>query len=122
MKRDLDLCRRILLAVEESDHDPHEYMELDFWHDYPDGSVSYQVMLLDEEGLVEAVRLNTIGTRSPYGWFPKRLTASGHNFLDASRNDDIWNEGKRRANEVGTASLPVVLELLLHIAREKLGI
>ena len=122
MKRDLDLCRRILLAVEESEHDPDEYMEPDFWDEYPDGVVSYHVMLLDEAGLLRAVRQLTIGTKSPYSWFPERLTAAGHDFLDAARNEETWAESKRLLKQMGGASLKVVLDLLVHLGKQKLGL
>ena len=57
MKRDLDLYRRILLAVEQSDNNPADPIELDFVDDYAQGIVSYHVMLLDEEGLIKAARV-----------------------------------------------------------------
>ena len=123
MKRDLDLCRRILLAVEESDNNPDVPIELDFYGDYPRGVVSYNVMLLDEEGLIRASRLLVVPPRpDPYLWFPHRLTAAGHDFLDAARNDDIWNEGKRRLNDVGSTSLTVLLQLLGQLVKQQLGL
>jgi hypothetical protein len=44
-------------------------------------------MLLHEAGLVEAMDLGV-------GWKPVRLTYSGHEFLDAARNDSIWEKAK----------------------------
>ena len=123
MKRDLDLYRRILLAVEQSDNGPDDPIELDFVDEYAQGVVSYHVMLLDEEGLIRGVRLLVVpSVPDPYAWFPKRLTAAGHNFLDAARNDDIWNEGKKCLKKVGSASLDVLLPILVQLVKQTVGL
>ena len=123
MKRDLDLYRRILLAVEQSDNNPADPIELDFVDDYAQGIVSYHVMLLDEEGLIKAARVLVVpSVPDPYAWFPKRLTAAGHNFLDAARNDETWTESKRLLKQAGGASLKVLWDLLVHLGKQKLGL
>ena len=123
MKRDLDLCRRILLAVEQSNNNPDDPIELDFFDNYPRGVVSYHVMLLDEDGLIRASKQLVIPSMpDPYAWFPHRLTAAGHDFLDAARSDAIWNEGKRRLNDVGSTSLTVLLQLLVQLVKQQLGL
>jgi hypothetical protein len=85
MKRDMELVREVLLKVEEIPFDGA-------FHDIAvDGrspnEIAYQVMLLHEAGLVEAMDLGV-------GWKPVRLTYSGHEFLDAARNDSIWEKAK----------------------------
>jgi len=121
MKRDMDLARRILQAVESSDKDPREWVELDFVDEYPKNLVSYHVVLLADARLIEAQNLMTFG-QDGYKWMPKRLTSAGHDFLDAARKDENWNEGKQLLEKAGVASLTLLKDLLIHLAREKLGI
>lgn len=89
MKRDMDLVREILLKVEDLPFDGG-------FHDIAvEGrtadEISYHVMLLDEAAFIEAEDLTT---NSGVCWQPKRLTYSGHEFLDAARNDTIWEKAK----------------------------
>ena len=121
MKRDMDLARRILQAVESSDGDPREYVELDFVDEQPKNFVSYHVVLLAEAGLIEAQDLVTYGYDG-YKWMPKRLTSAGHDFLDAARHEENWNEGKRLLEKAGVAGLTLLKETLFHLAKQQLGI
>ena len=121
MRRDMDLARRILQAVESSDHDPRECIELDFVDEYPKNFVSYHVVLLADAGLIEAQNLMSLGYDG-YKWLPKRLTAAGHDLLDAAQTEENWNEGKQLLEKAGVASLTLLKELLIHLARQKLGI
>ena len=84
MKRDIDLARRILQATESSDEDPRGWVELGFVDEYPKNVVAYHVVLLADAGLIEAQDRMTMG-EDGYRWMPKRLTAAGHDFLDAAR-------------------------------------
>ncbi len=121
MKRDMDLGRRILQAVESSDEDPRSWVELDFVDEYPKNFVSYHVVLLADAGLIEAQDFMTLG-EDGYKWMPKRLTSAGHDFLDAARQEENWNEGKRLLEKTGVASLTLLKELLVHLAKQKLGL
>ena len=88
MKRDLELVREILLAVETADGDPMEWIDLEL----PGRSisiVSYHVKMLRDAGLLEAIDLSDL---SGSCWKPRSLTWAGHEFLDAARNDTVWNK------------------------------
>lgn len=121
MRRDMDLARRILLAIESSDEDPRGWVELDFVDKYPKNLVSYHVVLLADAGLIEAQDLMSMGDDG-YRWMPKRLTSAGHDFLDAAREEETWNDGKRLLQTAGVASLTLLKEVLIHLARQKLGL
>jgi hypothetical protein len=89
MKRDMELCRELLLKVEELPFDGR-------FHDVAvegrsDEEITYHIMLLDEAGLIEAEDLSTL---SSICWKPKRLTYSGHEFLDGARSDTVWQKAK----------------------------
>lgn len=121
MKRDMDLARRILQAIESSEEDPRGWIELDFVGEYPKNLVSYHVVLLADEGLIEAQNLSTMG-EDGYNWMPKRLTASGHDFLDAARKEENWTEGKRLLKQAGSMSFTLLREVLMQLGRQQLGL
>ncbi len=114
MKRDMDLVRLILLEIEKSGEDPRSAIRLQL-QNYTSEQVSYHVMILNDAGLIEAYNLSTLGTGSI--WRPKRLTWSGHEFLDAARNDSIWNKAKEKATSM---NFELLKELLLVMTRQQL--
>ena len=85
--------------------------------DYTPTEVSYHVMILNEAGLIDACDLSTMG-RGNSDWRPKRLTWNGHEFLDAARNDSIWNKAKEKASSM---NFELLKELLLSMTRQQLG-
>ncbi|HBG31044.1 MAG TPA: hypothetical protein DDW98_10500, partial [Gammaproteobacteria bacterium] len=58
--------------------------------------ISYHVQLLHEAGLLKAQDYSSIGD---YDWKPLTLTWEGHEFLDAARNETLWNRAKSIALE-----------------------
>lgn len=91
MKRDMDLVRNILIKIEQNEND-------DFYRNtfsiagYDQTTVDYHILLLKEAGLLDAHI-----SESEQGIFaqPIRLTWSGHEFIDAARNDTIWEQTKK---------------------------
>ena len=116
MQRDMDLVRLILLEIEKSSEDPRSEIRLQI-PNYTSEQVSYHVMILDDADLIEACDLSTMGSGSI--WLPKRLTWSGHEFLDAARNDSIWKKAKEKASSM---NFELLKELLLNLARQQLGV
>ena len=114
MKRDLDLVRRILLHLEEGEGSPSGWGAfIDDGYDF--GAIHYHVRLLHDAGLIEADEI------VPGQWWPERMTWSGHEFLDAARNEDLWQETKQRVeNNTGSAPFLVFHELLLRGLRASL--
>jgi hypothetical protein len=93
MKRDMDLCRHILLAVESNPEADGSYPLLEFSIDGKSGQeVSYHIRLLAEAGLLKAD--DSAGNGDELEWCPRQLTWEGHEFLDASRKDTLWQKGK----------------------------
>jgi hypothetical protein len=115
MKRDLDLVRRILLHLEGSDASPSGWGA--FTDDgYEIGTIHDHIRLLHDAGLIEADEI------VPGQWWPERMTWSGHEFLDAARNEELWRETKKRV-EKSTGGVPfsVFHELLLSGLRARIG-
>ena len=119
MKRDMDLARTILFAIEQNEDDPLGWIELNI----PDRSaeeVAYHVMILAEAGLIEAQDLSTMGG---FDYKPKRLTWQGHEFLDAARSDTLWERAKKLTLEqTGGLSLDLLKAALLLLGKQALGV
>lgn len=116
MERDMDLVRRILLAVEKQGSDPAGWLA-DWWKGPEDEeTVAYHVQLLSEAGLVELREI----TMEPEGRkiFPAHLTWKGHEFIEFVRDELRWQEIKERArNSTGTvcfATLQASIRLLIQ--------
>ena len=104
MKRDLDLCRVILIELAEKEQ-PVGWIDLAL-PGYSAEAVSYHVRLLAEAGLIEAQDLTT---HSGALWRPKRVTWAGHEFLDAAKNDGVWRKAKSFVVEkTGTLTLELL--------------
>jgi len=118
MKRDMDLIRSILLAIEECEEpDLH-----DAFHgiDCSDAVFHYHLGLLYREGLIDAIDGSAAGGAN---YMPTGLTWAGHEFLDNIRNEDVWSKAKASVHEkVGTVSLAVLQELAKSLARTALGL
>jgi predicted ArsR family transcriptional regulator len=119
MKRDLDLCRRILLAIEE-----HPDARLDDEPEFPDVPsevVSYHIQLLVNAGLISAEP--TGWGRGRPQWIVLRLTWAGHEFLDTARDDKVWDGAKKRIGDtVKSVSLDVLKSVLTEVTKSALGL
>jgi len=118
MKRDLDLCRRILLAIEE-----HPGAMLDYepkFSGVSDETVTYQVGLLVQAGLVQAADART--TDGPT-WIALTMTWDGHEFLDVARDETLWQRAKADlGDKVKSVSLEVLKAVLVDLAKSVLGL
>ena len=86
MKRDMDLVREILLAVEE---EPSYRSKINLEiAGHSREEVSYHVLLLAEANLIEA----EVSARQAAEHKPKRLTWEGHEFLEAIRQETRWKK------------------------------
>lgn len=118
MKRDMDLVREILIAVEEGN------IKLDNL-EYDRDQINFHVELMEEHGLVEAIVIpsNDSVEHKILACSVKKLTWEGHEFLEKARNKFIWEQAKRKCLE-GTGGLAIELlkGCLVHVAKQKLGI
>jgi hypothetical protein len=90
MKRDMDLVREILLAVEDSpDQMAANRPDIE---GYTDSEINYHLVLLHEAGLI--IALIHKGD-DQYSAEPVRLTWEGYEFLEAIRDKAKWHEMKK---------------------------
>ncbi|ARA80262.1 DUF2513 domain-containing protein [Pseudomonas amygdali] len=89
MKRNWDLIRLILIAVEENEDHNKTITDKDIPGHDP-ALVAYQMRLLKEAGLVDARCVAF--TSEPGECFVFSLTWEGHEFLDQIRSKTLWNK------------------------------
>lgn len=89
MKRDWELVRKILIAVEELQGHAQQVDGTSIaGYDAP--LVSYHIYLLKEAGLLEATCSSYLG--EPRKCCAFELTWPGHEFLDQIRSQTVWNK------------------------------
>ena len=114
MKRDMDLVKAILLKLENTDC-------IGFIDDYSAPQVNYHVALLQDAGLI--VNDGYYDATSPAMQFRTRMTWSGHEFLDASRNNSLWERAKKITLEkTGALTFEVLKAVLAQLAKEAVGL
>ncbi len=107
MKRDMDLVRAILFALEELPFDGGP-LELKIEGHSPE-EITYHVMLLDEAGLIKAFDFSGDEFTD---WRPSHITWAGHEFLNAARDSGRWNKAKALVKEKGGG---IVFEVLKQV-------
>jgi len=104
MKRDLDLYRQILKAMEECPE-----ARCDSIRGLPGithAMFAHHVKLLTQAGLIEAI---DISSHDGDDWLLLSITHEGYEFIDAVREDSIWNKTKEKAlSSTGTISLEIL--------------
>lgn len=114
MKRDMDLAREILFRIEADTHWPAD-VDLRF-EDLCDEVVGYHVMLLKEAGLIEAEELNS----QELVYDSVRLTWTGHEFLNAARDDGRWDMAKKALEGAGGFVFDVAKALLVELFKAQI--
>lgn len=118
MKRDMDMIRSILFALEEKQDLGALEKPDDNWDD---ASFYYQQYLLLDAGLVYGKESMTFDSKHPEA-VAISLTWDGHEFLDSIRDDGIWKSVKERVAVVGGATLPVLIEVATSAIKQKLNL
>ena len=122
MKRDMDLIRKLLMHFEEYDSfSMEEKTKID---GYDNRIIDYHLLLLAQADMIvcEASKSTTNPERY-IKVYPFGLSWKGHEFLDAARDESLWNKAKAKVIEVtGGLSLYLIQSVLLYYAKQGLGI
>ncbi len=116
MKRNPDLIRDILLAVEgKKTLAPSDISDLGI-HGWENADVEYNAILLFEANYL-------IGSVSQFGQgvniiIIERLTWDGHEFLDAARDDKRWEAAKSIVSKASGWSFEIIKPILIELAKD----
>lgn len=120
MKRDLELIRKLVLAVESS---PSGYVKEDVKIEgYSPEQIGYHSYLLIDAGLARGVDITTSGSSSP-NWRLLHLTSAGHDFADSARDESTWRKATGLVKDkAGTVTLDVMKQVLASVIKDTLGL
>jgi hypothetical protein len=120
MKRDMNLVREILLwATAQEDAGIYRNPTLD---GYSESQIAHHVHLMWQAGLVEAANATTNSSGGPAAIIMS-VTWAGHDFIDAARDDTIWNKTKNKVLSSGAAfTFDLLKEVLVLAAKGPLGL
>jgi hypothetical protein len=120
MKRDMDLVRKIVFAIEDR-ASGFALAELKI-EGYTQEQIGYHVCIMIEAGLLEGDDATTWGDKSPQA-DATRLTWDGHDFADAARDDSRWNRAMEIVKKkAGSITISVLKELLVSLMKQSLGL
>lgn len=120
MKRDMELVRKILLAMAAHEHGfaPHPFTIAGYDQDV----IGHHVWLMAQGELVTADASTAFGSPSPMAT-PMAITWKGHDFLAAVGNDTVWMKLKTDLKDRGlTVPFTVLQDLALKILASHLGL
>lgn len=120
MKRDMDLIRKLVLAVESH---PHGFAPEEISIEgYSPEQIAYHSYLLIQAGLAEGSEGSTLESSGPEGMI-SNLTWAGHEFAEASRDDGRWRKATGLIRDKGGAmTISVVTGVLTQLAKQALGL
>lgn len=113
MKRDLDLIRNIMIYLEGNLQPGKEINAADLPFYNQNDDEDYQVMsehikLIIENGYIEVIKTPIRG----FSLFHiTRITTQGHDFLDALRNEKVWNQVKEKTILASGFTLSLLVDL-----------
>lgn len=120
MRRDLNLIRKLALAVE--DREPNEWLpELEV-EGYTPEEIGYHSYLIVDAGLAKGMDARTLDDMLP-NWQLSHLTSAGHDFADAARSESTWNKAAAIIRDKGSGvTLDVMKQVLLSVIKNALGL
>jgi Hypothetical protein (DUF2513) len=120
MHRDMELIRKILMAMEaySSGFAPTSFTIAGYDQDV----IGHHIWLMEQGELVTAFDITSQGDASPTA-IPGSITWKGHDFLNSVRTEKVWLKLKAEMKDKGV-SLPFALiqQLALKIAAKYVGL
>ena len=120
MKRDMNLVRKILQWAEQQEHgftggNPK-------FDNISEEVIDHHIYLMNDAGLIDAVDSTNLSSTSPTALM-SNISWRGHEFLDASRDETIWNKAKDTIlKPAAGVAFDVLLEWLKIETKKKLGL
>ena len=109
MKRDDEYIRELLFEAEES-NEPYQMAVL-YMNMPPEELKRHQHFeLMVDAGLFQAVNSGVY-----------RMTNQGHDYLNAIRNDTVWEKTKAGASQLGGATLGIMKDIAISYLKQELS-
>lgn len=106
----MELCRLILFKIEE-EYKSTALFNIDITG-YDKEEIAYHCNLLFDAGLISTYKPNYVDN-GLYAFSVGSLTWEGHDFLDKIREDNVWNNTKKKIKE---NMLPMTLDVVKSVA------
>ena len=121
MKRDLDLIREILFKISNEPADNVRFRPVEI-EGYDEETIGYHVWLLGDGGYLDITTNSTTDGSFAYVQV-NEIKWKGQEFIDAAKNQNIWNKFKNKLAEKG-GSIPfsIATEILTSIAKTEFGV
>ncbi|MFJ6030591.1 DUF2513 domain-containing protein [Bacillus toyonensis] len=123
MKRDMELVRNILIQIEENNPRTVVKLIMEENDKFTEDEIDYHLKLMVDAGLIDGQAKRVMGGGLLVNI--RGLTWLGHDFLDAARNDKVWEKANETAESKGLdlRSLPleVVKDFLVESAKALIG-
>ncbi len=121
MKRDMDLIRNILKAVELSGN-PNGMFEPIEINGHTKQQISYHIKILNDAGLLDAQNVSTMHPDG-FQWHPGSLTWAGQEFIALANDDTIWDKAKEFILKPSASfTFDLLLEYLKAQVKAKTGL
>jgi hypothetical protein len=119
MKRDMELIRKLVLALEAEPGYPKNGVKVE---GYSDEEIGYHSHLMMEDGLAHGVNVTHHGSPCPAAELT-RLTWKGHEFADAVRDEARWKNAMTFIKEkAGAATVAMLTAVLTDLMKKSLGL
>jgi hypothetical protein len=120
MKRDMELIRELMLAIESQDGDFNYESVKAIGYDEP--QIEYHLDLLIKARLVVGEVHPLQGGFSPI-FVVEKLSWDGHEFLDNARNESVWKDTMKQVKEKGGGiSIALLTQLLISVTKQHFGL
>ena len=117
MKRNMDLVREILLALEAQEHGFAEDIEL---RDYSKEQIGFHTYLMGQAGLLTTIDVTTHADGSPSAK-ALSITWEGYEFLAATRQEPIYAKLKKLVvNKTGDLSYEILKFAAVEFAKKQI--
>ena len=116
MKRDMDLVRLLLLAIEEVHDGTGQQVKIPSF-DRPEAEVTEHLFLLLDAGFIDGVDTSHMGGRE---LIVRRMTFAGYDFLDSIRDEEIWKKTKVGAGAAGGFTVELLKDLAKGLIKQQI--
>jgi len=111
MKRDMDLVRKILMFMSENTEGPGVDWE-NALPGYSEQQIFHHAHLMAQGDLIDATEISSMEDPLPIS-LPLSITWTGHEFLDAARDETLWEKAKKHViKPTGGVAMSVLTDWL----------